>query len=142
MKKSLKLVVNFFVFAFIVIAALTTLYLVKSNQETPVDILFYRFDCPHCKIVDEFITENNITEKIEFEHLEITKPVNQAKILSISKICDIGQDSLGVPLYYDAKEKKCYLGDQPIIDYLKLKLNIEVNQISVLPVSSIPSVNN
>jgi hypothetical protein len=126
MEKAKKIVLGFLVIAILVLAGLYGFYLYKSNKSEASygNILFYRFDCPHCKIVQEFIEANNITSKLSYSHLEISKPVNQNLIIKIGKDCNIAEKELGVPLYYDSKEKKCYLGDTPIIDHFKLLLNI------------------
>ncbi|MBM3247579.1 hypothetical protein FJZ17_03530 [Candidatus Pacearchaeota archaeon] len=129
MEKAKKVVWGFLVISLIVIALLYGAYLYKSNNNETLgkNILFYRYDCPHCKIVDAFVALNNITSKIEFEHLEISKPVNTQLILQAAKICKISQSDLRVPLYYDSAENKCYVGDTPIINYFKLKLNLPLN---------------
>lgn len=127
MEKAKKIIFVSLLVAILIIAGLYGFYLYKSKPVSEINqnILFYRYDCPHCKIVDEFVTANNITDKIEFEHLEISKPFNTELILEVAKICKINQAELGVPLYYEAQEEKCYLGDQPIIDYFKLKLDLD-----------------
>jgi len=59
--------------------------------------LFYSNTCPHCKVVEEYITKNNITSKIDLEQKEVSSDVNVQLLLAIIKKCELPQDSIGVP---------------------------------------------
>ena len=83
-------------------------------------VLFYGDTCPHCLIVNEYLQENNIKDKVSFEHLEVYKNRNNANLLAESaKKCGIKSDQVGVPLLWN--EGKCLVGDKDIIDFFKEK---------------------
>ena len=93
-----------------------------SSQEKSEIILFYGNGCPHCAIVEEYIKENKIKDKISFEEKEVYYNQQNSKELSEkAEKCGIPTNSIGVPFLWDGK--KCYIGDQDIIDFFKQKIN-------------------
>jgi len=107
----------------------------KDKNQTPTDkttttesqsasqiILFYGDGCPHCAIVEEYIKENNINDKISFAQKEVYYNQSNAKELETkAKICGLATDSIGVPFLWDGL--KCYVGDQDIINFLNQKIS-------------------
>lgn len=92
----------------------------QNNQENTF-VLYYGQGCPHCKIVEDFIKENNILAKIRIEQKEIYyNKDNALELLEKARICGINRNSVGVPFLWNGKE--CILGDKPIIDFLHNKL--------------------
>lgn len=90
----------------------------KGNQQTEKSqiILFYGEGCPHCAIVENYIKENNIKEKLFFEEKEVYSNQNNANDLGQrAKSCGIPTNSISVPFLWDGE--KCYVGDQNIIDF-------------------------
>lgn len=119
----------------IVIILVVALFFVwySTTAKNPVEpvsipegiILFYGDGCPHCKIVDDFIAENKIEEKINFSRLEVWyNKENQVIIAEVAEICQIASDNIGVPLLYDGAGK-CYVGDVDVINFLKAQANIQ-----------------
>jgi glutaredoxin len=91
---------------------------VEESQIT----LFYGDGCPHCAIVEDYIKNNNIKQKLSFEEKEVYYNQNNAKELEAkAKICGLATDSIGVPFLWDGL--KCYVGDRDIIDFLNQKIN-------------------
>jgi glutaredoxin len=91
---------------------------VEESQIT----LFYGDGCPHCAIVEDYIKNNNIKQKLSFEEKEVYYNQNNAKELEAkAKICGLATDSIGVPFLWDGL--KCYVGDQDIINFLNQKIN-------------------
>jgi glutaredoxin len=85
-------------------------------------ILFYGDGCPHCAIVEEYISKNKIDDKISLTQKEVYYNQNNSKELEAkAKICGMPTDSIGVPFLWDGS--RCIIGDQPIIDFFKLKLS-------------------
>lgn len=84
-------------------------------------ILFYGDGCPHCKIVDDFISENKIEEKVKFTRLEVWYDKKNADILiQKAKICNIvDKSSIGVPFLWDGAN--CVVGDQDVIKFFEEK---------------------
>jgi glutaredoxin len=97
---------------------------VQDNQQTEENqiILYYGDGCPHCAIVEDYIKENNIKEKLSFEEKEVYYNQNNANDLAQkAQICGISTGSIGVPFLWDGSE--CYVGDQDIINFFKQKIN-------------------
>jgi len=91
---------------------------VEESQIT----LFYGDGCPHCAIVEDYIKNNNIKERLSFEEKEVYYNQNNAKELEAkAKICGLATDSIGVPFLWDGL--KCYVGYQDIINFLNQKIN-------------------
>ena len=87
-------------------------------------ILFYGQGCPHCKIVDDFITQNKIEDKVKFTRLEFWyNKDNQAIIGKAAKKCQITSDQVRVPLLYDGKN--CFTGDVDVINFFKTQTGIQ-----------------
>ena len=97
---------------------------VQDNQQTEEGqiVLFYGDGCPHCAIVEDYIKENNIKEKLSFGEKEVYYNQNNANDLAQkAQMCGISTDSIGVPFLWDGL--KCYVGDQEIIDFFNGKIN-------------------
>ncbi len=85
-------------------------------------ILYWGKGCPHCENVKKYVRDNNLDLKTKIAYREVYYDNgNQAKLEETVKLCpeiDTTQ-GIGVPLAFDPKEKKCILGDEPIIEWLK-----------------------
>jgi glutaredoxin len=92
---------------------------VNGGQDTAL-VLYYGDGCPHCKLVENYVAQNNLQAKLSLSEKEVWKnQANQNELIEKATICKLDLNSLGVPILWDAKESKCYEGDQPIIDFLK-----------------------
>jgi len=88
-------------------------------------ILFYGQGCPHCKIVDDFITANKITDKVKFTNLEVWyNKDNQVILTQVAQKCGISSNQIGVPFLYDGVSK-CYEGDVDTINFFKNAAGIQ-----------------
>ena len=97
--------------------------IVQQNKQSQI-ILFYGDGCPHCVIVEDYIEENNIEEKISFGQKEVYYNKNNANDLADkAKICGLSANSVGVPFLWDGS--KCFIGDQEIIEFFKQQSNEE-----------------
>lgn len=91
-----------------------------SSQEKSEIILFYGDGCPHCAVVEDYIKENKIKDKISFEEKEVYYNQQNSKELSEkAEKCGMSTDSVGVPFLWDGE--KCYIGDQEIISFFEQK---------------------
>ncbi len=87
-------------------------------------ILFYGDGCPHCKVVDDFISENQIEDKVSFTRLEVWYNKDNQNIISqVAQKCNIALDQVGVPLLWDGSS--CYVGQDDVIDFFKNASNIQ-----------------
>lgn len=84
----------------------------------PGKLLFYSQTCPHCQIVDQYINDNNLHQKLYFVSLEISQNKNNYDLATlVGQRCNISESAMGVPLFWDGA--KCYQGEQEIINYFK-----------------------
>jgi glutaredoxin len=95
-----------------------------NSSESQAIILFYGDGCPHCLIVEEYLDSNNVSEQVQYAMKEVYyNQVNATELGEKAKFCGISTNSIGVPFLWDGSS--CYVGDQDIIDFFKLKLNIK-----------------
>ncbi|MDD4135946.1 MAG: hypothetical protein PHN66_02660 [Candidatus Shapirobacteria bacterium] len=99
--------------------------IVSTVNPTSDYILFYGDTCPHCKIVEEFISTNQIDQKLKISQLEVyeNKPNSTLFINTVQEICpdQLSNNGLPVPFLVDQKDKKCITGDSSIIQYFTEK---------------------
>jgi len=133
MNKAQKTVVWFFAIAIIAIAALFAVYILKNGGDgndtglPDANVLYYREDCPHCKIVEAFVEDNNVTGKMGIVQKEVmTNQTNKDEFKKVAESCQIDLAKAGVPFFYSGgeDEKKCLMGDTDIINFMKERLNI------------------
>lgn len=122
----------------IIVGILVAFYFLTSKKPdsiiptpTPVPtptsdlVLFYGSTCPHCKVVEEFISTNKIDQKIAISQLEVYDNKSNATVFSdmVKEICpdQLSSGGLPVPFLIDQKDKQCILGDTTITDYLSEK---------------------
>jgi glutaredoxin len=113
-----------FVSAFFVLKNKPATNNTDDNQNTSVNInndqtvLYYSVTCPHCKIVEAYINDNNFTLKSQIVNKEVSQnEANAAELYAKAKICGIPSDQIGVPLLW--YKGQCHVGDQPIINLFK-----------------------
>jgi len=94
----------------------------EKNQSADQIILFYGDGCPHCAIVEDYIKNNNIKERLSFKEKEVYYNRKNADDLAAkAKICGISTNYIGVPFLWDGE--KCFIGDQDIINFFKQKID-------------------
>jgi hypothetical protein len=105
--------------------ALFWIFLAAKSVVIPEGIiLFYGEGCSHCKIIDDFITENKIEDKVKFTRMEVWyNKNNQAIISKVAQKCQTTSSSVGVPFLYDGQ--KCYIGDVDVINFFKTQAGIQ-----------------
>jgi glutaredoxin len=93
---------------------------VDKNSEI---ILFYSEKCSHCKIVEKYIIDNNIAEKVNFTQDEVyNNKGNATFMIEKQKECNLDKDMIGAVPFLWAKDK-CFLGQDDIIQFFKDKVN-------------------
>jgi glutaredoxin len=102
--------------AIVIILALGVLIF---KQEGSKMILFYGDGCPHCKIVDEYIEANNVTERFKFRKMEVFNNRGNAALMNkYAKECGLDtSQGMGVPFFFDGGQ--CFIGDQDVINYFQ-----------------------
>jgi glutaredoxin len=111
---------------FIAVVLIAAVMLIKDNggqppKQEPSIVLYYGDGCPHCAIVDEFIKENKVEEKVSYENKEVfNNKKNSDELMSRAKACGLPTDSIGVPFLWDGSQ--CLIGDVDIINFFKQKI--------------------
>jgi len=127
-----KVLVSAFAFIIISILGIVVLNTNKKSQTQNTEtvfatssiVLFYGDGCPHCALVEKFVSENDIEAKVPFTKKEVYyNKQNANELTEKAEICGMPTDSIGVPFLWDGS--KCLVGDQPIIDFFKLKSNLQ-----------------
>jgi glutaredoxin-related protein len=59
--------------------------------------LFFSNTCPHCRVVEEYITKNNTKTKIDFDEKEVSNQDNVKQLLAAVQKCELSQENVGVP---------------------------------------------
>lgn len=94
------------------------------DSNKPTDLIFYWGNgCPHCEKVKEYITQNKADQKLNISSKEVYYDKNnqQSLINDIAKCRDIAdKKSIVVPV--GIAGEKCFVGDQPIIDWIKTQI--------------------
>lgn len=98
-------------------------YLKGQNNQTTENggiIYFYGIGCPHCAKVEEYLKENNVESKIQFEKKEVYQnQENLDLLIQKAKKCGIKENEVGVPFLWDGL--KCIIGDVDIINFFRQK---------------------
>jgi glutaredoxin len=102
---------NFLSFLFLGVILLSSC---TSNDLSSTPILFYGEGCPHCALVESYLSE----QKISLSQKEVYHNTDNASELALyAKHCNMDTKNIGVPFLWTGKE--CLSGDEPIITYLK-----------------------
>lgn len=85
-------------------------------------ILFYGESCPHCKLVEDYINDNNVLDKIDLVRKEVYRDRgNSDELFARARECGIKTDSVGVPFLWNSGE--CLSGDKDIINFFTEKMS-------------------
>lgn len=99
-----------------------------NQMEVPVDapsgvVYYYGKECPHCHDVLEFIEENDIMSKVEFEKKETWHDEeNNAELVERAAICGYAPNQIGVPFLY--ADGECFIGTPNVTGYLSEQAGI------------------
>ena len=88
-------------------------------------ILFYGDTCPHCKDVDEFISQNQIDQKLKINKLEVYSNKNNSSLMAqmVKDNCpdELNPQGLPVPFLINTDIKTCFIGTPDITNHLTEK---------------------
>lgn len=127
-KKAINAVAAFFAFAVLSIAALGFMYV--QNPRTPASdgpqdgpiVMFYGTTCPHCKVVEKYISDNGLGSRLNISLKEIYEHEgNKTELIAVGAKCGLGND-IGIPLIYAGG--RCYVGEDDCMAVLKTKAGI------------------
>ena len=128
---SLKSIMKKFFLPLIGIATLIIIFggiFLFSNQKstpvapTPLPTTYEYFwgnGCPHCAIVEEFLSSWEGRDKVQIDKKEVwSNRQNAALMRERATYCGLPLKNLGVPFLF-TPEGKCIGGDEPIIEFFK-----------------------
>jgi hypothetical protein len=93
-----------------------------SVKPTPMPegvVLFYGDGCPHCKNVEDYLSANNIEQKVKITRLEVWHSQSNAKLLLNTAVACKLDLSQGVPVPFVWDGKNCITGDEDAIKFFK-----------------------
>jgi glutaredoxin len=86
-------------------------------QDNSSIIFFYGRECPHCQLVEKYIADNNLDQKVSFSKREVYHDTANANLMAEkAQVCGIKTDQLGVPFLW--ANGKCYEGETDVENYL------------------------
>ena len=89
-----------------------------AKASNPKLVLFYSTSCPHCKIVEQYMSENKIEAKSGIVLKEVSgDKVAAEDFLAKAKVCNINSSDLGVPFLWN--DGKCLVGDKDIVAFFQ-----------------------
>jgi hypothetical protein len=95
----------------------------QSKSTSSEIIFFYGNGCPHCALVEKFISDNNVDSKVKLDKKEVFSNQDNANLLADkAHSCGLNTDNIGVPFLWDGPTGKCIVGDTDVINYLKAKI--------------------
>lgn len=96
----------------------------KLLTDDPAAIVYYYGEgCPHCKVINEFLVENDIASKVAFEKKEVWgNKANASEMSRRAKACDIKPEGMGVPFVYAAGQ--CFIGEPDVRKFFSEKANL------------------
>ncbi len=95
----------------------------SSVQSNGGIALFYSVTCPHCQKVEEFLSQNNVADKVSFEQKSIdNNSQNISELKDRASVCGL-DGNIGIPFLWDGTSSKCLMGDIDIINFFKEKIN-------------------
>jgi hypothetical protein len=94
----------------------------KQSARAEQVILFYSKKCSHCQVVEKFVVEHQLHQKLVFEQKEVSQnDKNRQLLFEKAKKCHLGDNAVGVPFLWDGVN--CMEGSDQIIHYFNQKLH-------------------
>lgn len=92
---------------------------IKSYTDADLT-LYIGQGCPHCKVIEDYILNNKVDQALKLNIKEIWyNKANASDLTAKAEVCKIASDQVGVPMLFQTSTSKCYVGGQPVIDFLK-----------------------
>ena len=93
------------------------------DPQKPIDLTFFWGNgCPHCEKVKKYISDNQIDKKLNIDSKEVYyDKKNQQSLIDAIDQCSEITDKKSIIVPVGVAGGKCFVGDQPIIDWLKTK---------------------
>jgi len=86
-------------------------------------VFFYGKECPHCKIVEEYLDKENVRNKVSFSEREVYhNPENAKLMMDKQQECGLDKSYVGAVPFLWTKDK-CFIGQDEIIQFFKDKVS-------------------
>lgn len=110
------------ILSLLIIIPLFLIACAQTEQKTESGILFFVSEgCGHCAKVKQYIKDNNINSRVEYEEIEAYETEeNYALFNAKATECGIPENQRGVPLVYE--NGTCALGDVDAISFFANKV--------------------
>lgn len=118
----------------IVVAVLFSFYKITSQKPDSITnkpivdsdlVLFYGDTCPHCKDVEEFISKNQIDQKLKINKFEVYNSKENSSLMTqmVKDNCPdkLDPQGLSVPFLINTNDKACFVGTPDITNHLTEK---------------------
>ena len=112
--KTLKIFLPLFIALIIVLALINRPQVIGDTTQSI--LIFTSKTCPHCQVVKDYISKNNLAEKLPITFVDVAASANSKLLVDKATQCGLDTSSIGVPMYF--YQDNCISGDQPIIDQL------------------------
>jgi glutaredoxin len=90
---------------------------IKSGEP----VYYYGVTCPYCQVVQAWLEENQVLDKVPYTKKEVwNSRQNAAELAKVAASCGINASEIGVPFLF--AEEKCLIGAPDIIAYFEAKL--------------------
>ncbi|KKP59531.1 MAG: hypothetical protein UR53_C0001G0031 [Candidatus Magasanikbacteria bacterium GW2011_GWC2_34_16] len=115
-----KKILPYIIIAIMIVLGVLLVFLPRESASNSL-VLYYGDTCPHCKVVEQYIVDNKIDEKIVFTKKEVYRDEKNAAELGKRAVsCGLDTSSIGVPFLWDGT--KCYTGQDDVINYFAARI--------------------
>ena len=84
-------------------------------------IYYYGNTCPHCAVLNDWLKENKIAQKVKFEKKEVySNQQNSLELEAAAKECGLDTSAIGVPFVY--AKGKCYVGSDKAKEFFQKQI--------------------
>jgi len=107
---------------------------IKGEQTQANPVLYTSSDCPHCQDLEQYINENNLTDKLAIDKRQVGQnfPKHNQELGQRAQECGLPADNVGIPFLY--AQGQCSMGSNEIIPFLNQKAGIgSVNESEASP---------
>ncbi len=105
------------VFLLLAVLVIAGLYWQVSQKQSSSIIFYYGYNCPHCKIVEDYMSANNVNATLQIEWREVyNNTENRNALIKVWNQCGQTGDAQ-IPVFY--YRNSCYVGQDDGIAFLK-----------------------
>ncbi len=101
----------------------------NENNENITFTIYVDENCPHCKVVEEFVADNDLQDSIIYRQISESEEIFD-ELLALWEELKVTEEEKGWPfLVYEKDGEKLYeVGDSPIVDFLAQEFEIDIEE--------------